>query len=395
VITAGGGNDRINAGAGDDLLVGQAGSDLLDGRGGHDVFAGMGGNDRYLGAAGFDLITFELSTGPVAVNLAAGSANGEGSDYLSGMEAVYGSVFNDTIRGDAGSNALAGGPGDDLIDGLEGTDLVFYLFSTSGVTANLTAGIATDGEGNDTLTSMEDALGSDFDDSLTGTTTSNYLNGWEGEDTIDGGGGDDICIGEFVVACPSVEPPPADDVPTEEAPPPPPPPPDVARATAGSSTISSTRAPFLRRQIGSDGMLDLDALDGARATLAVRWDHVGQHTCWGGAPTAWGPIVGSSGHVAWIPKFVWISDVVGRRDFWGGWMWAYRDSAWRHFNTGIYANSQVFYDGGPGILYVQNWVWDYDSSSYTTYWSRSVFRDPLTGGYVDSGYLYCRLEGAF
>jgi len=395
VITAGGGNDRIRAQAGNDLLIGQAGSDLLDGGGGHDVFAGMAGNDRYAGGTGFDLITFELSNGPVSANLADGWASGEGSDTLSGVENVYGSMFDDAITGNAGSNALGGGPGDDFIDGLEGLDLVFYLFAPTGVSADLTSGTATGGEGSDFLMSMEDAVGSEFDDALTGTTTPNYLNGWEGADTIDGRGGDDICIGEVLVGCPSVEAPPGGETPPTEEAPPPPPPPDSARATAGSSMVDSTRSVFLRGRIGTNGMLDLGALDGARSMLVVRWDHPGNHSCWGGAPTVWAPIVGSSGHVAWIPKFVWVSDVVGQRDFWGGWLWAYRDSVWKHFNTGIMSNTQVFRDGGAGVLFVQNWIWDYDARSYTTFWSRVAIRNPLTGGYEDTNSYYCRIEGAF
>jgi Ca2+-binding RTX toxin-like protein len=53
----------------------------------------------------------------------------------------------------------------------------------------------TGGGGVDTLSSIENLIGSDFDDRLTGGDAANVLRGLAGNDTLLGGDGDDILIG--------------------------------------------------------------------------------------------------------------------------------------------------------------------------------------------------------
>jgi serralysin len=110
--------------AGDDAVFGLAGDDCLD---------GGTGDDTLDGGPGIDLLSFRYSGDPVRVNLARGTAAGEGSDRLAGVEEVVGSSFGDALTGDAGPNVfrgeggadrLAGGAGMDRLDGGSGRDRV-------------------------------------------------------------------------------------------------------------------------------------------------------------------------------------------------------------------------------------------------------------------------------
>jgi Ca2+-binding RTX toxin-like protein len=54
---------------------------------------------------------------------------------------------------------------------------------------------ATGGAGMDSLSNMENLIGSMFNDSLTGDGSANVLSGLAGNDILSGGGGDDMLIG--------------------------------------------------------------------------------------------------------------------------------------------------------------------------------------------------------
>src|SRR5262249_58314151 len=88
----------------------------------------------------------------------------------------------------AGGDSLAGGSGKDRVD---------YSGSTA-VTVNLslaTAQVSGGDAGGDRLSGIEHAIGSAFDDKLTGTTAVNQLDGSAGNDTLIGGAGADTLIG--------------------------------------------------------------------------------------------------------------------------------------------------------------------------------------------------------
>lgn len=121
-----GGDDTLYGGAGRDLLVGDDGADTLYGGSGSDLLAGERGNDALDGGSGYDYATYFYADAGASVSLATGAAsdgNG-GADTLTAIEGVYGSKFDDAIRGDAGSNELFGNAGDDTLRGGAGQDLV-------------------------------------------------------------------------------------------------------------------------------------------------------------------------------------------------------------------------------------------------------------------------------
>jgi len=126
---------------------------------------------------------------------------GLGADTLTGTSAadtIYGDDAsqtgqdgNDTLHGGDGDDVLVGGGGNDTLDGGDGSDTASYLTAPKGVTVDLslTGAQATGGAGHDTLVSIENLIGSVYDDVLTGDTGNNIIEGGLGNNTLDGGDG--------------------------------------------------------------------------------------------------------------------------------------------------------------------------------------------------------------
>jgi Ca2+-binding RTX toxin-like protein len=111
-------------------------------------------------------------------------------------DTLYGTSAADTINGMGGNDSLKGFGGADHIDGGAGIDTVFYADSNAGVGINLATGNCVGGSAEgDTLVSIENVFGSNFNDTLTGTSGANQLHGGEGNDVIKGGGGNDYLDG--------------------------------------------------------------------------------------------------------------------------------------------------------------------------------------------------------
>ena len=208
------GNDTINAGDGLDRIYGGDGNDIQRGQGGNDLLYGSAGSDQLNGGTGFDIASYDNATSAVIVNLATGGTGGDAAgDTYFGIEATYGSDFDDTITGNTSSNELRGQDGDDTLDGGLGNDRLFggagadslsggggadiamYTVADAGVTLDLATG-GTGGEAaGDTYFSIEWVYGSDFDDSITGDSAGNRLEGRDGNDTLDGAAGNDRLLG--------------------------------------------------------------------------------------------------------------------------------------------------------------------------------------------------------
>jgi Ca2+-binding RTX toxin-like protein len=176
-LTGGASQDTIFGGAGDDTVAGGLGDDSLDG--GADT-----GVTTDCSATGGDWVDYSGSATAVTVNLTAGNATGEGLDTISTVENITGSAQADTLTGEGGDNQIAPGAGDDKVDGSGGIDTVDYSDATSAVTVDFSANTATGGSGNDTLTSIENAHGSDFDDTFVDQT--------DQDNVACGGGGNDL-----------------------------------------------------------------------------------------------------------------------------------------------------------------------------------------------------------
>ncbi|WP_281018759.1 FecR domain-containing protein [Minwuia sp. IMCC3077] len=111
-------------------------------------------------------------------------------------------VINDVT---SGNDTLEGGDGSDILNGGDGIDAASFANDPNGVFAELVAFGATDGFGNfDTLSGIENLIGSAFDDTLQGGAGANTieggaggdsLSGGQGNDSLDGGAGDDTLVG--------------------------------------------------------------------------------------------------------------------------------------------------------------------------------------------------------
>ncbi len=184
-LNGGGGNDTLNGGSGDDTINGGAGSDIID------------------GGDGIDTIDYSTSTGAISADLETGITNGGDAtgDQIANIENIIGSDFNDSLTGDTGNNLIVASLGADSITGGDGNDTVSYyeqiLFGfnniTSGVSVDLSTGIATGlhAEG-DSLSGIENLVGTIYADLLTGDENDNVLDGKSGIDTILGNGGNDV-----------------------------------------------------------------------------------------------------------------------------------------------------------------------------------------------------------
>ncbi len=130
-FTGGDGNDTINGQGGNDTLTGGNGNDTLNGSYGNDTINGGAdddtilagdGDDTVTAGTGTDVIDFSATTNKVIVNLTAGTADGQGTDTLSGFENAIGTNYADTIRGTGTANVLTGKAGNDSLIGLAGSD---------------------------------------------------------------------------------------------------------------------------------------------------------------------------------------------------------------------------------------------------------------------------------
>jgi Ca2+-binding RTX toxin-like protein len=191
----------------------------LKGRAGNDYLEGGPGNDNLDGGDGVDTVSYRTAPAQqvvnpvtqavtavgVTINLASTIAQNTvtaGTDTLTGIENVIGSAFNDTLTGDGAANVIEGGDGADLINGAGGADTAGYEHAAAGINVNLAlnGGQNTISAGIDTLISMENVIGSGFNDTLTGNGGANVMEGGVGNDLINGGAGSDTASYEHAAA---------------------------------------------------------------------------------------------------------------------------------------------------------------------------------------------------
>ena len=185
-------------------------------------FQPRGGFDTVDGGYGFDIVSYSSSPNPIKLDWSKDSGQVEDDgwtdiDTLIDIERVEGSNWADTLKGNSSDNSFKGNAGNDTIDGGEGTDSVNYsnsridnfagvIVDLGGTSLVLSAsqkalkpaalpngwGWALDGSGDiDTLKTIENVGGSDWDDILIGSIGDNTLSGRIGNDTLDGSGGND------------------------------------------------------------------------------------------------------------------------------------------------------------------------------------------------------------
>jgi Ca2+-binding RTX toxin-like protein len=237
-LNGGGGNDTLRGGADNDVYITDGGDTLIEqpnqgidevrasvgfvlgpnfenltltgtaningtGNSAANVLAGNAGNNVLDGGAGIDTFQMTREAGSnwlTEANLTTGVATGHGTDTLLNFENVRGTESTDYITGNAGNNLIDGAGGHDEIFVSEGFDTLIggagndgiRFDSRSAATLNLAAGNYSLASGSAGLvSSINHAVGSAFNDSLTGNSDSNHLSGGAGADTLTGGAGND------------------------------------------------------------------------------------------------------------------------------------------------------------------------------------------------------------
>ncbi|SHJ32305.1 Ca2+-binding protein, RTX toxin-related [Palleronia salina] len=188
--------NSVTGTAGDDTLLGLGGNDTLDGQAGEDEIDGGGDNDSLTGGDGNDTLD-----GQSGDDVLEGDA---GNDFMTGKDGA------DDISGGDGFDWIVPGTGIDTVDGGAGRDMVSYsdLPANPGrgvalmLDLDLGAGTAEIFGGEvDQITNFERATGTIFADVMRGSDGYDELRGlgdydWfiatDGQDTIDGGNGQDM-----------------------------------------------------------------------------------------------------------------------------------------------------------------------------------------------------------
>lgn len=186
-VNAGEGNDRVHASTGDDIIYGWIGSDWLYGGEGNDGIYAQG-----LLEAGHIYETDEN-------HIDAGA----GDDYVmgaSGTDHIFGQAGNDWIQGVDGNDYIYGGDGNDVLQAGLGNDYVEAGDSTQAASSNVIQNgigyVVTGVSRGDTLNLHEFKYttfehGYSFD-----LNFNNIVFGKEGADTLLGGNGKDLIIGD-------------------------------------------------------------------------------------------------------------------------------------------------------------------------------------------------------
>lgn len=204
VIYAGSGEDYVWAGGGDDLVWGELGNDRLLGNSGSDVLIGGTGNDQLFGGAGKDIYVFNKGDGTETVFDDDTSPNNPEASVL-----VLGEGVNRSdIKFRPGSLAVDIGPSDPTDPNSPHDVIHFNGFNQLDSTATTPLGEIRFADGSsmsyaDILAQGFDIDGTEGDDNsepgaapqLIGTSVTDRIQAFGGNDVAAGGGGDDTLFG--------------------------------------------------------------------------------------------------------------------------------------------------------------------------------------------------------
>ncbi len=230
-IQTGDGDDTIVGGPGGQFINGGEGTNAINGGPGNDTLTAGAGADTFHGGKGRDTVSYDPRTTSVSVTF-EGTANdgggGEGDNVEPDVEGVIGSLDDDQLTGSSKANWLYGSDGDDVLVGGGGNDHLFGgrradlgvitedgsdvfiggpgrdAVDESNHTGDMK--LSLDGSKNDHVVGhpeqgvdnihadVEDVVGGDGSDQITGSTSANRLVGGGGGDTLTGLGGPDVLV---------------------------------------------------------------------------------------------------------------------------------------------------------------------------------------------------------
>ncbi len=212
-----------------DILRGADGSDTLSGGGGDDILNGGAGGDILDGGEGNDIVSYYIEGSTVGVIASLTGDPIDGDTYRS-IEGLRGGLGNDSLTGSRGDNTLDGGDGNDFLVGGEGKDFLvggageddldggagadtFYGGLAAGgadpawdkvsyqnakaITLNLEDGSLSRGEAEgDQFFFIDAFVGSEFGDTMIGSSREDVFYGGGGNDRLEGGDKGDSIFGQ-------------------------------------------------------------------------------------------------------------------------------------------------------------------------------------------------------
>jgi hypothetical protein len=220
--------------SGDDTFIDSTTHDQLwDGGAGDDIFDAQPSSSITIiedSSGGIDTLRLHRAFFAVDANLKAGmvtDANGNqvfirdrDGNLSATIENMSGTAFSDVIRGTDGDNVLFGVGGNDIFDGgagndiyvpvlggnvvifdASGNDTIDYSAASGGINLDLSRSngsmqsIDTSGSKLALFGEIENAIGTSYDDSITGGGANNILVGQGGNDRLLGQSGHDVLIG--------------------------------------------------------------------------------------------------------------------------------------------------------------------------------------------------------
>ncbi len=208
-LTGNGADNALMGGAGDDVLAGGGGADRLNGDAGDDTLDGGSGVDTLSGGDGNDTYYVD-NAGDIVIETNASAAGGIDEVVASASHVLGLNVENLTLlggaingTGNALGNLIIAGSGVNAIDGGAGIDTLSFETATTSGTTGVTlalgaAGVKTTAagiSGADTVVNIENLIGSDYNDTLSGNAGVNVIHGGEGSDVLNGMGGNDVLFG--------------------------------------------------------------------------------------------------------------------------------------------------------------------------------------------------------
>lgn len=201
--------DTLVGNTADNTFEALAGADTIDGGAGADTVS-YSRDQRYGGAKAVtvNLLTGKATDGFGNTDTLISIESARGTDFAdtfvggdtplpnNGLYGLFGGLGNDTFTAGAGGVYVEPGGGNDTITGGTNTsDQISYQEYTGpgAVSVNLATGISIDPEGGtDIITGgIEGARLSRNNDTFTGDANNNFVRGLAGNDTLDGGGGQD------------------------------------------------------------------------------------------------------------------------------------------------------------------------------------------------------------
>ncbi len=191
--------ERIRGTSHDDIYIGDDRSNWFAGYGGNDWFDGGPGRDGFYGGEGIDTLSYAWLDDDLTANLETGKVEIGGShpyvERIRSIENIVAGSGDDTLIGNARDNLFIGGAGSDSFYGGEGSDTVDYSDAPAGITSRIWSGSGyihfANGD-RETVDSIENLIGSGYDDMLLGNNAPNMLVGGGGSDHINGFAGNDV-----------------------------------------------------------------------------------------------------------------------------------------------------------------------------------------------------------